>query len=132
MNILSMGPEHISPVAELERQCFSQPWSETGLAAELDNPNGVFLVAQEQNQVLGYAGMHCAAGECYIANVATLPQARGRGVARALVEALICHARNHACSFITLEVRPSNTHAVALYTRCGFSQVGRASSSGFR
>lgn len=125
MLILPMDETHIAALAELERLCFAQPWSEKGLTRELDNPHGTFRVAVEDEQLLGYSGMHCVAGECYIANVAVHPDARRQGVAQALVSELIRHAQAQSCDFITLEVRPSNTPAIALYKKLGFAEAGR-------
>lgn len=125
MELLPMASRHLDEVAGLEALCFARPWSRDGLAAELDNPHAVFRVALEAGRVVGYAGMHAVAGECYIANVAVNPAARGRGVARALVDCLVNYAQEQGCAFITLEVRPSNAAALALYHRCGFAEAGR-------
>ncbi len=124
--IVPMAERHPAPLARLEQLCFSEPWSEAGLAAELDNPNAFFRVAEgADGQVLGYVGMHCVAGECYIDNVAVFPQARGRGVATALLDDLVTWAKQNSCAFVTLEVRPSNTAALALYQKFGFAEAGR-------
>ena len=100
MNVIPMAPEHLDALAALERACFPRPWSREALAEELENPAACFLVAAEGDRVLGYGGMHCAA---------------------ALREA----ARARGGEFLSLEVRPSNTGAVALYTGLGFQSVGR-------
>ena len=120
-----MEQRHLDRLAELEAMCFSTPWSRKALEEELDNPNAVFLVAEEEGAPLGYAGMHCAAGEGYVDNVAVFPAARRRGVATALLEALELAARDREGEFLSLEVRPSNTGAVALYRRLGFEEAGR-------
>lgn len=126
IRILTMGEHHPAHLARLEALCFSQPWSEAGLAAELHNPAARFRVAEDGcGAVLGYLGVHCAAGECYIDNVAVFPQARRRGVGRALLADLVAWARAEQCAFVTLEVRPSNTPAIALYQSFGFAEAGR-------
>ena len=80
VEIVAMEQRHLDRLAELEAMCFSTPWSRKALEEELDNPNAVFLVAEEEGAPLGYAGMHCAAGEGYVDNVAVFPAARnGRG-----------------------------------------------------
>ena len=112
-------------LARLERLCFSRPWSRQALKEELTNPAVCFLVGEEAGEVLGYAGMHCAAGECYVDNVAVFPEARRQGVGRKLMEALLQAAAARGGEFLSLEVRPSNLEALALYRGLGFREVGR-------
>ena len=85
VTVIPMGQEHIAAVAALEQACFSAPWSAAALAEELDNPPAVFRVAVEGDTVLGYVGMHHVLDEGFITNVAVSPEARRRGVARALL-----------------------------------------------
>ncbi len=125
MEIVPMQARHLDAAAELERQCFSSPWSRGALAGELENPQAVYLVAQEEGRLLGYGGMRFAAGEYYIDNIAVFAGYRRQGVGRALVSGLIGRAQADGGAFITLEVRPSNQPAVALYAGLGFVQVGR-------
>ncbi|MGN1112097.1 MAG: ribosomal protein S18-alanine N-acetyltransferase [Acutalibacteraceae bacterium] len=119
-----MNQSHISAIAEIERQCFSKPWSENAIAAELDNESAHFYVAKLNGEVVGYIGMHCAADECYIANVGVLKDYRRMGVGSALVKYASDKAKEMKMSFISLEVRPSNTAAVRIYERFGFERVG--------
>ncbi|MGN0499389.1 MAG: ribosomal protein S18-alanine N-acetyltransferase [Acutalibacteraceae bacterium] len=119
-----MNQRHISDVAEIERQCFSKPWSENAIAAELENDSAHFFVANLCGEVIGYIGMHCAADECYVANVGVLKKYRRMGVGSALIKYAAETARQMKMSFISLEVRPSNTEAVRIYERFGFERVG--------
>lgn len=126
IKVVSMTAAHVAELARLEQLCFSEPWSEAGLAAELNNETAFFRVAEDEGgKVLGYVGMHCVAGECYIDNVAVFPQARRRGAASALLADLVAWAKAKECAFVTLEVRPSNTGAIALYEKFGFAEAGR-------
>lgn len=113
---------HIAAVCELETLCFSDPWSAAALAEELNNPCARFLVALEDNVAVGYLGCHHIAGEGFIANVAVHPTHRRRGIARKLVSAAIEQGRS--LSRLTLEVRESNTTAIALYQSLGFVKDG--------
>ncbi len=122
--ILPMTEEHISAVAEIERQCFSDPWSEEGLKAELTNENARFYVFTCFGSVLGYMGMHIVLDECYIANVAVSDLHRRRGIGERLVRYCVKQAEKENCSFISLEVRVSNGSAIALYEKAGFNAVG--------
>lgn len=124
VKIVPMDERHTGRVAALERICFSEPWSENALREEIENPAACFLTAVEGDTVLGYAGMHTVLGESYIDNVAVFPEHRGRGIGRALVQALIDRAKEDGGVFITLEVRASNAPAIALYSALGFGRAG--------
>lgn len=119
-----MQAAHVPALAEIEAQCFAVPWSQAALAEELENPAAAFQVAQEGERVLGYVGMHCAGDEGYIANVAVSPAARRQGVAKALLAALESYAYAHSLYRLTLEVRLSNTAAIALYEGAGYVRDG--------
>ncbi len=127
MKIVRMEKRHIPALAALEKTCFSTPWTEAGLAAELTKDTAVFFVAEreETGEVLGYAGMEFVCGEGYLDNVAVFPKARRQGAGKALVGALLTYAKAHGGSFVTLEVRPSNAAAIALYESLGFAEAGR-------
>lgn len=120
-----MTEEHISQIAALERACFSHPWSEDALRAELWNDSAVVIAAEgEDGTVLGYAGLQTVLDEGYINNVAVDPRFRRQGVAGQLVEAFLRFGAARL-AFLTLEVRASNAPAIALYEKYGFTQVGR-------
>lgn len=126
IKVVAMTAAHVAELARLEQLCFSEPWSEAGLSAELSNETAFFRVAEDDGgNVLGYVGMHCVAGECYIDNVAVFPNARRKGAASVLLADLVQWAKQNNCAFVTLEVRPSNTGAIALYQKFGFSEAGR-------
>lgn len=124
IQIVPMEEKHIPALAKLERICFSQPWSENGLRSELGNKLAVFFVAEQNNEVLGYAGMQCVMGECYINNIAVFPQFRGMGIGTRLVQTLVAHAEQQNSLFLTLEVRKSNKQAIAIYQKLGFLEAG--------
>ncbi len=123
--LVSMDKSHLSAVAALERQCFSTPWTQAMLEEELYNPCASFIVAQgEDEQVLGYAGLHVAADEGYLDNIAVAEPFRRQGVGGALLETFLAFGRVHL-AFLTLEVRASNEQAIRFYRSHGFQQVGQ-------
>ena len=123
--LVPMDRSHLAGVAELERLCFSAPWNEAMLEEELYNDTASFIVAEgEDGQVLGYAGLHVILDEGYIDNVAVRPTCRRQGIADRLLD-VFCRFGQANLAFLTLEVRPSNTAAVALYEKHGFQQAGR-------
>jgi ribosomal-protein-alanine N-acetyltransferase len=130
VNVVPMHPDHLDELARLEKICFSRPWSRAMLAEELDNQCAAFLVAVEPvtDKVVGYAGLLVMADEGYITNVAVFPEYRRRGVAEQLVAVFDKFARGNRLAFLTLEVRPSNTAAIALYQSFGVGARGRRRS----
>ncbi len=119
-----MNKDHVSQIAHLETQCFSDPWSEKSIASELENPLSLWLVAEEDGQVYGYVGSQTVLDESDMMNVAVDPRFRRQGIARALIETLIAELSKMGSRCLRLEVRVSNENARALYARMGFQQLG--------
>ena len=120
-----MTMEHVPLVAALERACFSRPWSEESLQAELWNDSAVVIVAEgEDGSVLGYAGLQTVLDEGYINNVAVDEKFRRQGIADELIKAFVRFGEANL-AFLTLEVRASNAPAIALYAKHGFTEAGR-------
>ena len=127
VKIVPMNADHLESLERLERICFSRPWSKKMLAEELDNQCAAFLVAvePETEKAVGYAGLLVVADEGYITNVAVDPSCRRQGVAAQLLQVFDNFAKGNHLAFLTLEVRPSNAAAIALYEGFGFREVGR-------
>ncbi len=123
--IEKMTKAHVPQIAALEQVCFTDPWSESSVASELDNPLSLWLVAVQDEKVLGYVGSQSVLGEADMMNLAVDPAARRLGLGRAIVEALVAVLRDNEVHCLTLEVRASNTPAQKLYESLGFLQVGR-------
>lgn len=124
-NIVPMQTEHIAQVAELEKLCFSDPWPEKILTSELDNPLSLWLVALDGEQVVGYVGSQSVLDEADMMNLAVLPEARRQGLAERLVTELCLRLAENRIKSLLLEVRVSNSPALALYEKLGFEQIGR-------
>lgn len=123
--IEEMKEAHVPQIAELEKLCFSDPWSEASVSGELENPLSYWLVFTEGSRVLGYIGSQSVAPEADIMNLAVVPDCRGKGMGRALMNAMISHLKEQSITALFLEVRPSNTAARSLYEGLGFAEVGR-------
>ena len=119
-----MTKQNITRVAELEKQCFSTPWSENALSEELSNNFARFIVALSNGEIVGYIGSHNVLGEVYITNVAVSESFRRKGVAEKLIRTLVDFCENEGMDFVTLEVRRSNEAAKKLYSKMGFEEVG--------
>ena len=125
MRIEPMTDAHVAQIAELEKLCFSDPWSANSIAYELHNALSLWLVALEGETVIGYVGSQSVMGESDMMNVAVAPTHRRQGVAEALVTELSRQLKVLGNESLTLEVRASNAGAIALYEKLAFHQVGR-------
>ena len=125
MEIVKMTAEHVPQIGELEKFCFSDPWSEKSIGSELHNSLSLWLVAVDGERVLGYVGSQSVLGEADVMNVAVAPDFRRRHIGQMLIEQLIAFLGEAGVHCLSLEVRASNGAAIALYEKLGFSQVGR-------
>lgn len=125
MEYLRMSQDHVLQIAQLEKMCFSSPWSERSIESELTNPLALWLVAVDNDRVAGYVGSQSVMGEADMMNLAVDPEYRRMGVGNRLVEMLIDALSEEAVHSLTLEVRASNIGAISLYEKMGFQQVGR-------
>lgn len=123
IEIKKIDEQSAKEAAVLETICFSHPWSEKAIIEEAEH--GYFIAAYCDGAFAGYAGMTCVLDERGICNIAVVPSFRGNGVGKALVMALIDSAKADNASVMMLEVRQSNTAAIALYEKMGFELVGK-------
>ena len=121
--IRPMTAADVPSVAALEKLCFSDPWSVSSIASELDNPLSLWLVWEEAGAAAAYLGVQRVPPQADVMNVAVSPALRRRGIARALFAEL--ERRLPEIDELFLEVRASNSGAIALYRTLGFEQVGR-------
>ena len=125
IEIMEMTAAHTGQIAELEKICFSDPWSEKSIASELDRRLSLWLVAMDGETVVGYVGSQSVLGETDMMNIAVSPNYRRQGIAEKLVVELIEKLREKGNHSLMLEVRASNDPAQKLYEKLGFEQVGR-------
>ena len=120
-----MNEVHVAQIAQLEKRCFSDPWSENSIRSELTGRLSLWVVALDGDTVAGYIGSQSVLGESDMMNVAVAPEYRRRGIAQALILELIRRLSQQGNRSLMLEVRASNTPAITLYHKLGFAQVGR-------
>lgn len=124
-------PAHLEGCAALEKLCFREPWSAHSLELLCTDGIGVGFLCTGSippgggQGVVAYGGMMVAVDEGQITNIAVHPACRRRGYGQAVLTALIRYAKAEHLASITLEVRPSNQAALALYHHSGFAEVGR-------
>ncbi len=125
INIIKIEEKHLASVAELEKACFGRPWSEEALRT-LISENGIgFAAVTENGRVVSYAGMVMSLYDGDITDVATLPLFRRRGLSEAVMSEVLRFAEDRGLEAVALEVRASNSAAIALYEKLGFSIEGK-------
>lgn len=123
--IVPMREDHVAQVVALEKRCFSDPWSEKSIEFELYNPLSAWLVAETDGVVTGYIGAQSVPPEADVMNLAVSPDCRRQGIGAKLLCAMFELLHGKGIETLFLEVRPSNSAAIALYEANGFVQVGR-------
>ena len=124
-------PAHLNGAAELEKLCFSSPWSASSLELLTNEGIGVGYVLEtpagegQPATVTAYGGMLITVDEGQITNVAVHPDHRRNGYGAAIVRTLLRHAKDARLESVSLEVRASNTAAIELYKKAGFAEAGR-------
>lgn len=125
IEIKPLAAEHVAQIAQLEKVCFSDPWSENAISSELNNRLSFWLIATCGEMVMGYVGSQVVLGEADMMNLAVAPEHRRAGLGEQLVKELIEELKCRDCHSLTLEVRISNEAAISLYNKLGFTQVGK-------
>jgi [ribosomal protein S18]-alanine N-acetyltransferase len=128
VRLRGMSKRDMPAVMALEQQLFpDDAWTPEMFAAELGQPASrrLYLVAEEENALVGYAGMMFTGGpQADVVTLAVDPAHWGRGTGTALLTALLDEAGNRGCAEVLLEVREDNPRARQLYSRHGFTEVG--------
>ena len=124
LTIRRLSLADLSQVMEIERRAFTAPWSLAMFGLELSKPSGICLAALRGRRLVGYLVCSRYGTVWHLMNVAVEPEHRRTGVATALLAALFARADRPGQRY-TLEVRPSNLAAVAMYERLGFRSAGR-------
>ena len=124
MNIRAMQEQDLEQVCDIECDNFSMPWSRQSFLSSIYNTNHIYLVAEQQQQILGYCGVWGIVGEGQITNVSVKKTFQRQGVASVLLATCFEKGKDMGLASYTLEVRESNLSAIALYEKFGFERVG--------
>ncbi len=122
--VRELRPEDITAVCDIELACFSDPWSLETIKEGIESPFDTWLVLDEEEAVKGYCVFRIIAGEGELFRIAVLPEYRGGGLAKKLMERLAEYSKEKAVASIFLEVRESNKIARNLYKSYGFEEEG--------
>ena len=119
-----MDERDLDTVLAIEQRAYPFPWTR-GIFRDCLRADYPAWVLQRDDALIGYGVLSIAADEAHVLNVCAAPEVQGQGHGRRLLRALLQVARSRGAQRVFLEVRPSNTVAIALYHREGFNEIGR-------
>lgn len=122
--IREMQIDDLEQVMQIEEENFSVPWTETGFFSFLIRDDTLFLVAEEEEKILGYCGIVTASGEGDITNVAVKSSRQKEGIGGCMLKELLSRMEDAGVTTVFLEVRAGNAGAIHLYRKLGFEEVG--------
>jgi len=122
--IKNLTVDDVPEMMQMERQAYAFPWTENVLK---DCLQGAYLCRglMLEGILCAYAILSVAVGECHILNVCVSPSMQGKGIANDFLRKLLNEAVECDAEIAFLEVRNSNVAALALYSKLGFSEIGR-------
>ena len=119
--------KYCEDVARISKECLPEYWSLGSICDVLKYSNNIYYVVKDlqTDEVVAFAGIMIVADEAELLNIAVDSEYRKCGIAQKLLEQLFVDAKTQNAYRILLEVRESNVHAQALYSKVGFSDLGR-------
>ena len=124
LEIYNMTDYDLSLIKDILIDDFDDFWTYDVLQEELNNPNSEYFVAKLENNILGFAGIWKAVDDVHITDIVVKKSNRQTGIGSKLLEKLIQTAKSQNFNSITLEVNEHNQHAINLYLKYGFKNVG--------
>ena len=123
MIVRKMVLADVQQVYNLSKACFTEAWSKASIEQEVMNPVASYFVAEQEQEIIGYAGLWHVLDEGEVINIAVHHTKRGKGIGRLLLEKLLSEAQIKGLQVIHLEVRTSNRIAQSLYESYGFKPI---------
>lgn len=125
IKIVEAEKRHLPEILEMEKEGFSVPWSEKSFLFEMDSPDAIFLVAEDEGKTAGLCVLHCFCDDGEIFNIVVRKASRRKKLGNMLLNAALAKAKEKGIEKFYLEVRESNSAAIGLYGKNGFLPVGR-------
>lgn len=125
IEIKKMTNEHLNQIKNILEEQFDEFWNANVLASELENPLSDYIVALENGEVVGYAGLWQPIDEGHVTNIVTKKDKRGNHIGTKMLEEIINIAKNKKLKCVTLEVNEHNQTAIKLYQKYNFVEVGK-------
>lgn len=123
-DVVRADKSHIRQIAQLEKSCIPDGWSENAFKQALENPNALIFAAVRGGEVVGFLNGSYVLDEAELLNIAVSENHRKSGIAGMLVTEFERELRKLNVKTVYLEVRESNAPARKLYEKHGFTQNG--------
>lgn len=114
----------VQEIRNIDALVFPAPWSEQMTLREITGANRVHVVVEDGGTIIGHAGLALLAGDAHVTTIAIDPSRQREGLGSILLDELFATARSIRCRAVTLEVRVSNTSAIAMYEKHGMKSAG--------
>ena len=124
MEILTMTLQDLEDMKDTLYSDFDNFWSYNVLKQELENKNTTYIVAKENDEIIGFAGIMICLDEATLNNIVVKKSFRNKGIGGELLEALIELCSEMSIHSFTLEVNVNNIPAIKLYEKFGFKNLG--------
>lgn len=124
LEIYNMTISDLFLISDKLSENFDSFWTEGVLKSELENPNSKYIVAKQNDEIVGFAGIWISIDDVHITNIVTRKDKRNQGIGSLLLENLINLAKETKLASLTLEVNENNSSAIHLYEKFGFSTLG--------
>ena len=124
IEIENMTLEHYEKIKDNLQNDFDEFWTASILKSELESKLSKYLVAKENENILGFAGIIILPDDIEITNIVTKKSERKKGIGNLLLEKIIEISKETEKEFISLEVNEKNIIAINLYEKFGFEKVG--------
>ena len=124
MEIKEMTISDLDSIADNLQTNYDDFWTYTVFKSELENNNSKYIVAKQNNEIVGFAGIWIAIDIAHITNIVVKKDLRKQGIGTILLQELIKLCKELKMNEVTLEVNENNSKAINLYKKFGFEQVG--------
>lgn len=125
MKFRIMNLKDLEKIYDVLETDFDNFWNYNVLKQELQNQNSTYIMAEQNSEIIGFAGITIILDTAELNNIVIKKNYRGQGISSLLLEKIIDIAKNYNCTKINLEVATSNTIAINLYKKFDFKQVGK-------
>lgn len=125
---LHFAPMQVSDIAEvlaIENDVYPHPWTRGNFLDSLYSGYDSWTLRDDAGGLAGYFLLMLAVDEAHLLNISVRRDLQGRGIGRMQLDKIVSRAREKGMTSVLLEVRPSNQHALSVYERYGFSEIGR-------
>lgn len=124
LNFSKMILDDLKIIAPILQSDFDDFWNENIFKSELENESSYYIVAKQNDNIVGFGGLWKSVDDIHITNIVTKKTLRSKGIGTAILNELIIQAKNFGYNIITLEVNENNLPAISLYKKFGFKEVG--------